>query len=340
MRLLRHLRLCVAALCGMLSLGIATPAHAETSEVRAAQQFGLSYLALMMMEDSKLVEKQAKALGLGDIKVSWAKLGGPGAMNDALLSGGIDFGTGGVPSLITLWSKTHGTPQEVRGVGALNSMPVNLVTSNPNVKSIRDFTDKDKIAVTTVKVSTQALLLQMAAAKEFGEQNYAKLDPLTVSLPHPDAMTALLSGGGTITAHFSSPPFQYQEVARPGIRTILSNYEILGGPATFNVVWSTAKFRDGNPKTYAAFVAAFEEATATINRDKRAAAEVYKRMSGTKETVEELLKMMEDPLVEYTLTPKSTMKTAEFMAKVGTIKEKPSSWKDLFFPNVHGLQGS
>jgi len=324
----------------MLSLGIAAPAHAETGEVRAAQQFGLSYLALMMMEDSKLVEKQAKTMGLGDIKVSWAKLGGPGAMNDALLSGGIDFGTGGVPSLITLWSKTHGTPQEVRGVGALNSMPVNLVTSNPNVKSIRDFTDKDKIAVTTVKVSTQALLLQMAAAKEFGEQNYAKLDPLTVSLPHPDAMTALLSGGGTITAHFSSPPFQYQEVGRPGIRTILSNYEILGGPATFNVVWSTAKFRDANPKTYAAFVAAFEEATATINRDKRAAAEVYKRMSGTKETVEELLKMMEDPLVEYTLTPKSIMKTAEFMAKVGTIKEKPSSWKDLFFPNVHGLQGS
>ncbi|TMG92529.1 MAG: ABC transporter substrate-binding protein [Betaproteobacteria bacterium] len=340
MSFLRRLRLCVASLCCMLSLGIAAPAHPETSEVRAAQQFGLSYLALMMMEDSKLVEKQAKAMGLGDIKVSWAKLGGPGAMNDALLSGGIDFGTGGVPSLITLWSKTHGTPQEVRGVGALNSMPVNLVTSNPNVKSIRDFTDKDKIAVTTVKVSTQALLLQMAAAKEFGEQNYAKLDPLTVSLPHPDAMTALLSGGGTITAHFSSPPFQYQEVGRPGIRTILSNYEILGGPATFNVVWSTAKFRDANPKTYAAFVAAFEEATATINRDKRAAAEVYKRMSGTKETVEELLKMMEDPLVEYTLTPKSIMKTAEFMAKVGTIKEKPSSWKDLFFPNVHGLQGS
>ena len=337
---LRCLQLCIAALCGMLALAIAASAHAETGEVRAAQQFGLSYLALMIMEDSKLIEKQAKAMGLGDIKVSWAKLGGPGAMNDALLSGGIDFGTGGVPSLITLWSKTHGTPQEVRGVGALNSMPVNLVTSNPNVKSIRDFTDKDKIAVTTVKVSTQALLLQMAAAKEFGEQNYAKLDPLTVSLPHPDAMTALLSGGGTITAHFSSPPFQYQEVGRPGIRTILSNYEILGGPATFNVVWSTAKFRDANPKTYAAFVTAFEEATATINRDKRAAAEVYKRMSGTKETVEELLKMMEDPLVEYTLTPKSIMKTAEFMAKVGTIKEKPSSWKDLFFPNVHGLQGS
>jgi NitT/TauT family transport system substrate-binding protein len=324
---------------GALVVGVA-PARAETSEVRAAQQFGLSYLGLMIMEDSRLVEKHAKAMGLGDITVTWAKLGGPGAMNDALLSGSLDFATGGVPSLITLWSKTHGTPNEVRGVGALNSMPVDLVTSNPNVKSIRDFTDQDKIAVTTVKVSTQALLLQMAAAKEFGEQNYAKLDPLTVSLPHPDAMTALLAGSGTITAHFSSPPFQYQEVARPGIRKILNNYEILGGPATFNVVWSTTKFRDANPKTYAAFVAALDEATTTINRDKRAAAGVYKRRAGTKESIDELVRMMEDPLVDYTQAPKSIMKTAEFMAKVGTIKDKPSSWKDLFFPNVHGMQGS
>jgi NitT/TauT family transport system substrate-binding protein len=330
----------IAALVGACALLCSAMARAEVSEIRAAQQFGLSYLPLMIMEDSKLVEKQAKSAGLGDVKVTWAKLGGPGAMNDALLSGSLDFGTGGVPSLITLWSKTTGTPNEVRGVAALNSMPVDLVTSNPNVKSIRDFTDQDKIAVTTVKVSTQALLLQMAAAKEFGEQNYGKLDSLTVSLPHPDAMTALLSGSGTITAHFSSPPFQYQEVARPGVRKILNNYDILGGPATFNVVWSTAKFRDANPKAYAAFVTALEEATATINRDKRAAAEVYKRMSGTKESVDELVKMMEDPLVDYTLAPKSIMKTAEFMAKVGTIKSKPASWKDLFFPNVYGLQGS
>jgi len=315
-------------------------ARAEVGEVRAAQQFGLSYLPLMIMEDSKLVEKHARTAGLGDIKVTWAKLGGPGAMNDALLSGSLDFGTGGVPSLVTLWSKTAGTPNEVRGVAALNSMPVDLVTSNPNVKSIRDFTDKDKIAVTTVKVSTQALLLQMASAQAFGEQNYAKLDSLTVSLPHPDAMTALLGGSGTITAHFSSPPFQYQEVARPGIRKILNNYDILGGPATFNVVWASARFRDANPKTYLAFVAALEEATATINRDKRAAAETYKRMSGTKESVDELLKMMEEPLVDYTLTPKSIMKTADFMAKVGTIKNRPTSWKDLFFPNVYALPGT
>lgn len=322
-----------------IALGTAD-VHGETNEIRAAQQFGLSYLPLMIMEDSKLVEKQAKAAGVGDVKVTWVKLGGPAAMNDALLSGNLDFGTGGVPSLITLWSKTKGTALEVRGVGALNNMPVELVTTNPTVKTIRDFTDKDKIAVTSVKVSTQALLLQMAVAKEFGDDNYTKLDHLTVSMAHPDAMTALLSGSGAVTAHFSSPPFQYQERKERGVRAILNSYDILGGPATFNLVWGSGKFRDANPKSYAAFFAALEEAIDIINRDKRAAAEAYKRMTGTKEPVDDLHAMLTDPLVEMTVTPNQLMKTAAFMQKVGTIKAAPANWTELFFPNLHGRRGS
>src|ERR1022692_3875233 len=84
-------RMCALLLAAAAIALTSAPARAETNEVRAAQQFGLSYLALMIMEDSKLVEKQAKAGGLGEITVTWAKLGGPGAMNDALLSGGLDF---------------------------------------------------------------------------------------------------------------------------------------------------------------------------------------------------------------------------------------------------------
>jgi len=334
MKTMKRLRILISILIATA----ATHVSAEVAQIRAAQQYGLSYLALMIMEDSKLVEKHAKAAGLGEMKVSWAKLGGPGAMNDALLSGGLEFASGGVPSLITLWAKTQGTPMWVRGVGALNDMPVELITSNPKVKTVRDFTEKDKIAVTSVKISTQALLLEMAVAKEWGDSNYEKLDSLTVSMPHPDAMTALLSGG--ITAHFSSPPFQYQEKAKPGLHAVISNYDILGGPATFNVVWTTSKFHDANPKAYGAFVAALEEATKLIVKDKRAAAEIYKRMSGTTESLDELVKQLSDPQVEFTLTPHRTMKTAEFMHKIGRIAKKPSDWKELYFSNVHGGSGS
>jgi len=323
----------------LLLILCAAPAFAETNEIRCAQQYGTSYLALMIMQDQKLVEKHAKQAGLGDVKVTWAKLGGPGAMNDALLSGGLDFGTGGVPSLITLWAKTQGTPMEVRGVGALNDMPNELITSNPKVKALKDFGPGDKIAVTTVKISTQALLLEMAAAKEWGDDNYEKLDSLTVSMPHPDALTALLSKSGGITAHFSSPPFEYQEKAK-GMRAITSNYDILGGKATFNVVWATSKFQKENPKAYEAFVAALSEATDSINKDPKAAAETYKRMSKTAESLDELVKEIKDPQVEFTLTPHKTLVTAQFMNKIGRIKVKPAKWEDLYFQNLHGRPGS
>jgi len=315
------------------------PAAAETNEIRASKQYGLSYLPLMIMEDQKLVEKHAAALGLKDIKVSWVTLGGPSAMNDALLSGGLDFGAGGVPNLVTLWAKTRGTPSAIHGVGALNDMPVDLVSSNPNLKKLSDLSEKDKIAVTSVKISTQALLLQIATAKQFGDANYDKYDSLTISMPHPEAMTALMSGGVGINAHFSSPPFQYTEVSDPKIHKVLNNYEILGGPATFNVVWATSKFRNENPKAYQAFFDALKESMDIINKDKKKAAEDYKRIAHTKETVEFLLGILNDPLVINTVEPHKTLPIAQFLAKVKRIPAAPEKWQDLWFPEIHGLKG-
>ena len=316
------------------------PATAETNKINAAKQYGLSYLPLMIMEDQKLVEKHAAALGLNDLKVLWVTLGGPSAMNDALLSGGLDFAAGGVPSLSTLWAKTRNTPLAIHGVAALNDMPVDLVSSNPNVKKLSDLSDKDKIAVTSVKISTQALLLQMASAKEFGDANYEKFDSLTVSMPHPEAMTALMSGGVGINGHFSSPPFQYTEVADPKIHKVLNNYEILGGPATFNVVWTTSKFRNDNPKAYKAFFEALKESMDIINADKKKAVEDYKRMTNTKESVEFLLGILNDPLVKNTIEPHKTLPIAQFLAKVKRIPAAPAKWQDMWFPEIHSLNGS
>jgi NitT/TauT family transport system substrate-binding protein len=38
--------------------------------------------------------------------------------------------------------------------------------------------------------------------------------------------------------------------------------------------------------------------------------------------------------------PLETLKVAAFMAEVGTIKVKPTSWKDYFFPEAYRLPGS
>jgi NitT/TauT family transport system substrate-binding protein len=321
-----------------LSLAILPAAHAEVSEIHVSRQYGISYLPLMIMEDQKLIEKHAKASGI-DVKVDWSKFASGAVMNDALLSGNLQFASGGVAPFTTLWAKTRSN-LDVKAVAAINSMPLYLVTNNPKVKTLKDFTDKDKIALPAVKVSIQAVTLQMAAEKAFGAGQEHKLDHLTVSMSHPDGETALLSGKSEITAHLSSPPFQYQELEHKGMHRVLNSYDVLGGPATFNVVWTTAKFHDENPKVYAAFVAALDEATAQINGNKRAAAETYLRISKDKDSLDDILKMLNDSEIKYTTTPNNVMKYVDFMHKIGSIKVKPDSWKDMFFPNAQKLSGS
>jgi NitT/TauT family transport system substrate-binding protein len=323
----------------LLGVALALPARAEVGELRVAKQYGLGYLQMMLMEDQKLIEKHAKAAGLGDLKVTWATFRSSDVMNDALISGTVDFVCLGPAGLATIWAKTRGNI-DVRGAAAMNAQPNFLNARRADLTSIRDFTEKDRIALPAVKVAMQAIALQMAAAAAFGPANYAKLDPLTVSMAHPDGMVALLSGGGEITAHYTSAPFQYKELASPGIHKVLDSYAVMGGPYSFNVISATAKFRAANPKTYAAFLAALSEATEAINRDRPAAAAAYLRIANDKSPVSEILAMLEDPAIEFTLVPKRLIKITDFMHQVGTIKIKPASWKELFFENAHDQPGS
>ena len=322
-----------------LFVGWAGQVRAEVSAITVAQQYGIGYLPLMVMQQQRLIEKQAKAAGLGDLKVSWVKFAGSNVANDALLSGDLQFAAVGVPPLITMWAKTRGN-LDVRGVAALNSMPIYLNTRDPNVKSVKDFTAKDKIALPAVKVSVQAVTVQMAAEKAFGEANAHKLDSLTVSMSHPEGMIAMLSGNSEINSHFTSPPFQYQELEKPGIHTVLNSYDVMGGKTTFVVVWATNRFREANPKTYAAFLNALKESIDFINSNKTDAAEMYIKASNSKLPVAAILKMLNDPEIEFTMTPKNVMKYADFMYKIGSIKIKPASWKDMFFPDIYQLPGS
>ena len=242
------------------------------SEITIAQQYGVSFLPLMVMEKQSSSKSTPRNSGLPGVTVKWAKVAGPSVMNDGLISGALHFAAQGAPSLITLWSKTGG---QIKGMSALTTYPLYLVTRDPDVKSIKDFSAKDKIAVPSVKISTQAIMLQMAAAKAFGEKDYAKLDPLTVSLSHPDATLAFLNNTAGVNAHFSTSPFYEQEIKVPGAHLITTSYEILGGPATALVLTSSAKFRDANPKAYKAVFEALSEAIDIINKDKRAAAKLY-----------------------------------------------------------------
>lgn len=312
-------------------------AHAE-GRIRIAEQFGISYLPLHVIRDQKLIEKHGKAQGI-EISVEWARLSGGAAINDALISGSIDIGSSGIGPVLTLWDRTKGNA-DIKGIASLGSLPFHLVTRNPNVKSIKDFTSADKIALPAVGVSVQARTLQIAAEKEFGVGNHRKLDALTVTLSHPDATAALLSGATEITSHFSSAPFQYQAVRSGKAHKVLSSYEVLGGPVTSNIVNTPAKFRKDNPKTYAAFLAAVKEAVAWINANKEKAGEVFIRVTGSKLDPALIQSIVLDADTQYKITPDKTFPYAEFLHRTGALKNKAASWKDYFFEDIHDEKGS
>jgi NitT/TauT family transport system substrate-binding protein len=224
-------------------------------------------------------------------------------------------------------------------VASLGNFPYYLLSNNPKVKTIADFTEKDRIAVPAVGVSVQSRFLQYAAAKQWGDKAFDRLDKYTVALPHPDATASLLSGGTELSGHFSNPPFQNQALENPRVHVVLDTYELLG-PNSPTVLYATEQFRNDNPRTYKAFVAALADAARFAQNDKGAAADTYIRVTGAKISREALLKIIDNERFQFSVTPTNTYPLAEFLHRVGAIKNKPASWQDYFFEDAAIGQGS
>lgn len=316
----------------------ASPARAEADTVRLAKQFGISYLPMTVMQELKLIEKHAAAKGF-ELKTEWLRFTGGSGMNEALISGNLDIAAGGVGPMLTIWARTQSN-LKVKGIAALNAMPLDLVSINPNVKTLKDFTPADKIALPAVKTSIQAVTLQMAAEQAFGPGEQNKLDALTVSMGHPDAQLAMLGGQSEISAHFGSSPFQEMELKDPRAHKVLDSYQVLGGPHTFNVIWTTEKFATQNPKVMAAVLAALEEADALIKKDPAGMAALWIKAEKQKMSVAEAEAIIRSPQNEWTTTPKKVLVYLDFMHRAGLVSATTKDWRDVFFPAIHDASGS
>lgn len=321
------------ALCGTSALA------QQKTELSITRQNGILYLPTHVMEKQHLIEKQAAKLGIANLNVDWRTFNGGGAQTDALLAGGVDIVNTGVGNLLLLWDRTRGG---VKGVIAISAQPLILITRNPKIKSISDFGPTDKIAVPTVKISTQAILLQMASAKAFGPEQLNKLDANTVQLGHPDAAAALGVASHEVGNHFSAPPYQYMELKSvPGAHAVMQSADIIGGPLTQGQFFTTTKFADANPKLIDALKAATFEAIAFIKKDPRAALEIYKEVTKDKTNIEDLVELMKQPgMMDYSPTPQGTMKFAAHLYKTGTLKTMPKAWSDYYLPSSKDLNGN
>jgi NitT/TauT family transport system substrate-binding protein len=325
----------------LTAVGLPRRARAEAAVVRIGVQPSLSYTPLYVVKERGLIEKHGKAAGLPDLKGEWGTFSSGPVMNDSLLSGQLDIVCGGTSGGIIIWDKTRGKgPVEVKGVAAINALSFYLFSSRPGVKSLADLGEKDRIAVPAAKSSMQAVLLQMAAAKQFGEANWAKFDPLTVSMAHPDAFVLLSSGKSELNAHFSGPPYQYDQLKDPKLTKVLDSTDITGGPMTLNMVWSSARFHDENPKAYMAFLAAFEEGMEITRTDPKSAAQNYIANVKSKVDIAEVLQGLTDPGTKFSSSPERVVTMAQFLHTTGVVKNRMTDWKEFFFPEIHGKGGS
>jgi len=325
-----------------LSVGVATSALAETNQVRFAQQFGLLYLPMHAVVDKKLVQTCAKAAGLGDIKVTMHRFSGGAAVNQALLSKNVDFAAGGVGPLLKLWDKTKGR-LNVRAMTNLAAMPLKLNTNDPNIRKLEDYVGvkNHKISTPSVKVSIQAVVLQMAAAKKWGQKEAFKLDPLTVSMKHPSAAAALLAGGQSVKSHFATLPTSYKELKSGKVHNVLTSYDVLGGEHTTVAMYNAEKWKIDNPKLYKCVWTSYRTAIAWINNNKKAAAALYKKFTKSKLDIKAIEGMVGDvDEMHYALQPNLTMKFAKFMKSIGAIKNMPKNWKEYYWENNYDQDGS
>lgn len=332
------MRRTITALC--LGLALGSPARAEVPEVRFARQYSMGYLQFNVIEHEHLIQKHAAELGIPDVKVSGVRFNGPASMNDALISDTVDIVGGSPNGMYTLWAKTRGTPQEVRAITALVTLPYMITSNDPDIRTIADLGKCKKIPVPSVRVSSPAVTLEMAAARLYGIKEYNRFDAATVTMSPADATVALLTGSGDINCVMALPPYLQQQLEHPNIHVVASSFDLAGGPTTYTVAYTSMRFHDRNSKLYQAVYKALNEATDIVRKDVRRAARYWIEDSNSKLTEDFVTAAGSGPGTEWTTVPLETMKQAEFMAEIGTIKVKPTSWKDYFFPEAYGLPGS
>jgi NitT/TauT family transport system substrate-binding protein len=314
-------------------------AAAEPAEIRVWRAIDLASLPLLVIEHEKLIEKEAEARGLPPVKLHWSAPGKTGPI-EAVAAGQTDIAAVDIAPFLIAADMSAGKPQDVRALAALAQRPYVLVARNPAIQTIRDFREADRIAVPALKTSGPALMLEMAAAQEWGADHYDKLDPLAVARPDPAAADALTADKPDIAAHFSRSPYADDELASPGIHRVMDSFDITGAHSAVLLV-TTKRFRDANPVLCAAILAALNQADLLIRNNPGGAAETYEEIAKDQDiALEDLTDMIGDPDLAYVAAPAGVMRLAEFMHRIGRLKRRPQSWKDLFFLEAHDLPGS
>lgn len=329
----------------IMAVSVST-AFADTGTISTGYQPGLTYLPIMLMDANHTFEKHAAALNIKEPKASYVRTGGPGQVIDGLLSDSFQCGSVGSSSVPLLFVKSKGN---FKMVSNLSYMPMFLNSTNPAIKTVADYknTTNNWVGVPTQGTSVQAIVFQKAVANTFGVANAKSLDHLTHTIPHPDAMAQLLSGKAEVNNHLTAPPFQYQELedGKGRVHKVMSSYDVFG-KSSFVTAMCSVKFEKANPLTIKAYTEAVYEEINWINTHKAEAAKRYVELSGTKESKESVLKMLNDPDIEFNVVPQGIEKYSTFMNSIGSLTvdhsvlPKAPTAKEMSFGNLQSTNAN
>lgn len=306
--------------------------------VRIARIQGINFLPTYLMQRRNLVEQQAARLGIPDARVEWIDFAGGGNATDALLAGVVDVVSAGPGNMLLLWDRTRG---QVKGIVSHSALPAILVTRDPRLQTIRDYGPDDRIAVPTVLVSTQAILLQMAAAKAYGADQWRRLNTNAVQLGHGDAYGAMLNPKHEVRSHFASPPFITRELANvPGAHVVTSSLDILGSPLSTAILFTTTRYAEQQAALVKAVSAASADAITAIHAEPEQAARDYLAVSHDPMPPAELVALLRQPDMVFDAKPEGTLLFAAFLNQVGLLRTMPRSWTEYFLPDAAALGGN
>jgi NitT/TauT family transport system substrate-binding protein len=294
------------------------------SSLTIAYQPGLGYAPLILIKQQRLIEKRYPGT-----KVDWKVLASGTPITQGVITGDIQIGAVGTGPFLVGWAR--GVSWKV--IAPLNLGDLWLMAKDPNIKTIADL--KGKRIATPTNTSIQAVALRKMAEVKLG--NSKALDSGLVALDHPDGMQALLSG--QIDAHFTSPPFQFQEKVR-GAHVVARSYQYFGAH-TFLVTVMTQKFYDEHTDFAKFFYNQVVAMQNLIKRNPDKVAKILQEDAGGIPTNRQFKQWLVNPALTWTSRPLGLMRTAAFMSRTGQLSgSTPSNWKDLVFPPVYPTKGS
>jgi NitT/TauT family transport system substrate-binding protein len=326
----------LALVLGVAAVAAAVPASARTpapQQLRIGMGNGLAFLPVYIAAEQKLFEKHARAAGL-NLKPVFQRLQSSSAMQQALLSGQVDVAPFGVSALLRLREQRP----DVVVVSGLSTLPMLLVANRADVKTLADFSPADRIAMPLL-AGPQMYVLRMRSEQSFGAGQAERLRGQVVALPHAEAIAALEDRKSGVAGYFASPPFAQIALQRPGIHKVLSSAEVLEGRASFLLLAATRTLADG--KLPQVLIKAIDEAAAIIARDPHRAALTFLTFEPSRsldpKTLDAVLRELKD---DFGAQVHGIEAYARFMARQGTLKDPPKSWKDIVAQPVARLPGS